>query len=459
VIPPAQSGPLGAGRYDLALFHDGRMRDEATMRVTGKWTGRIRTLVAPARAALDGPDRIRAVATNRSMVAAGDRLVLAVNTTGTDGYGLRPRGWNASLSAAEVRAGFDSGTALAEAGGPRGTKSSFGGSPRSDRVEENQSLVPNRTGDRSANATVRRPGFEVDAPGAFATVVPAGSGDGSGASAPGLEFRRLPASEIGTVYLVAPPTAALTERLEPGRRYDARFVLNESSPLVAGLSTNGTIEVESIGSGMRVVEPQATIASGQSNGTIEAKPRTGVGLNGTTTVAPRTELTLRLRDANESVIARSTTAVETDGSWDAAMDLDDAEAGTEYTLSVAANGERISPLRTVSVVETASAGSAAMGGSQGGIGGSSAGGGDDGAGPGPTASTPTGVTGSPTTEAGPSTTTDGGLQVDPREWVPVGTQDLPEIPTPLRLGPVAVVLIALGLLAVAWTLRGINRLL
>lgn len=285
-------------------------------------------------------------------------------------------------------------------------------------------------------------------------MAPVQPGSDHGRGLPEVAFERVPDPDSETVYLVAPRGANLSDALEPGRRYGARFVLNESSPFVSGLATPDVEERESIGRNFTAVAPVANFSSVSEEGTLDFAPAAGVPVDGTTTVASGTELTVRVNssDPDTAFTVESETTVEEDGTYETDLNLTEYDAGTNYTVSVSANGERISPLRTGQLTET----QAGASGAAAGAGGAGYPAGQDGP-----VDTPggTGTTSESTADPqAPDETTDGGGVLDPSEYDSIPERSLPDLPLPLVLGTeslVSILLLALALLVIGYGLRRI----
>ncbi len=481
VIPQKVGRPLGAGLYNISLYYTGNVTDTATIRVTAEWSGSVQTLVAPAGARLDSAEQIRKLTTPRSEIAAGDRLVLAVNTSGLAGYGLRPRKWNTTPTRADSGPKESTGQASPGTGsdahqvangsesvaGPVGNDTSINRSitatMEGSDTAEGAAVAGNESTATSVEDPVAGPPSPTrlaatGAPGAFASVGPTGPDSGPRRGLPTVAFRRIPDPDSGTVYLLAVPRANLSESLHPGRRYGAQFVLNESSPFVPGLSTSEAVERESIGRNFTAVAPVATFSSVSDDGSLDLEPATGVPVNGTTTVSPGTVLTIRFNasDPDGGFILEEETTVEEDGTYETTLDLVEYDSSTNYTVSVSANGERISPLRTGQLTETGTEGAASASGFGGGESGS----------PGGHQGTDDSEAAGTVTSAGSSadSTPNGAVTDDRRSWDIRDIDSLPggslsELPPPLRLGAESLVTVFLGLLALLAVGIGVRRLL
>lgn len=403
--PPAHartaigSQSLGVGEYTLAVRRAGKTVDTATVEVAANWSASVETFVAPRSASLDSAAAVAANTSARDRIAVGDRLVIAVNTTGLGPY------------ARNITPGRSRGHGR-------------GAEARADSAGNSQAR--NRTEYRSDTA----------GPPAFVSVGPK---SGPQSSSLGSDFERVETDEPGQFYLVA--NASTGAELRPGRGLETDLVLTEASPFVPESDSNETTR-EAYGTELGVVEARAELSSATPNGTLDLPPVAAVHINGTTTVAPGTTATVHV-DANQTneTLAVSTTVTE-NGTYETTANLSEFESGTNYTVSVTANDDRISDVHTGQFVgaETATYGAAG-----GGTGGGQAGA-DDGSGPTDPAST----------TAAPDDSPMGELPEIPDRPV---ERVLEEVPEPLRLGTTALLIIGLGGLALIVVGVGVKRLL
>lgn len=384
---------LGAGRYTLSLAVEGNVTDRATLHVTTAWTGEIETFVAPAGVNLSDPEQVTLRSTRRAEIAAGDTLVMRVTTTG---LGRSARNITVAKGRPDAVPGASSPAAFADIRNRRG---------------------PPRRG-----------------------------------PSPASHLRELPTTDAGTFLFALPTSVNGTETVHPGTRYGAAFGLTEASPLVAGSQTPDSLEREPVGANVSVVEARANFSSLSANGTLDLPPAANATIAGTTTVAPHTVAVVHVTvtDGNETDSIESESTIHADGTYKTTVDMSDYDPGTNYTVSVTANDEQLSPLRTGSIEGVESTSFGAAGGGGGGF--SAQGSGDDA----PSTSTP------PTETTSRATTplteeADGGLQ-------PPNLDELRErawqvLPEPLRVGSGTLLVAALGLLAMLMVLLGVRRLL
>jgi hypothetical protein len=334
----------------------------------------------------------------RDRIAVGDRLVIAVNTTGLGPY------------ARNITPGRSRGHGR-------------GAEARADSAGTSQER--NRTESRSNTA----------GPPAFVAVGPKSGPQSSGL---GSDLKRVETDEPGQFYLVA--NASTGAQLRPGWGLETDLVLTEASPFVPESDSNETTR-EAYGTELGVVEARAELSRATANDTLDLPPVAAVHINGTTTVAPGTTATVHV-DANQTneTLAVSTTVTE-DGTYETTANLSEFESGTNYTVSVTANDDRISDVHTGQFLGAETATYGAAGGGGGGQAGA-----DDGDGPTDPAST----------TAAPDESPMGGLPEIPDRPV---DRVLEEVPEPLRLGTTALLIIGLGGLALIVVGVGVKRLL
>ncbi|MFB6131993.1 MAG: hypothetical protein ABEJ44_01130, partial [Halanaeroarchaeum sp.] len=273
----------------------------------------------------------------------------------------------------------------------------------------------------------------------------------------------LPDYEQGTLYLILGSKALAWFGTEGEDHLRANLVVNESSPYLWGEETNGTVGRETIGANLSVVPPRASFRGVRSNGTLLFRDADNVTLEGETNVAPGTAATVHVATVGRDGTDRSTetTQVTEAGEYSTTIGLPTGGDQSEYEVWVTANGERISPIRSGRLLESDPETAPAM---TGGTGNYQAGSSREQvtstpvaprtttAGPTTTTITPT-VRQSPTvtsTTHVPSRTTNG--------WVfPTRLPDIPSVPW--RIGIDALLLWAVGALAVVVSLVGFRRLI
>jgi hypothetical protein len=193
-----------------------------------------------------------------------------------------------------------------------------------------------------------------------------------------------------------------------------------------------------------VVPAEADFEDVSANGTLDLVPGAAVPIGGKTSVAPGTTVTVHLEGANESFdLARSTTVAE-DGTYETTANLSEYDSGTDYTVSVTADGDRLSPVRSGEFVETGGSPAAAGGG--GGYGKRADAGGSEDA---------EAVVSQETTER-PEESAATPLPGVPKEAL---ERAWSAVPQPLRIGLPALLVMGLAGLAVVYILGGVRRLL
>ncbi|MFW5900515.1 MAG: BGTF surface domain-containing protein, partial [Halodesulfurarchaeum sp.] len=403
---PVGNETLAAGSYTLVVTGPEAQRANDTVRVTANWSASIETFVAPRDVSLADPGDIRAHASQRDEVAVGDRLVIAIDTNGLGEYA---------------------------------NNISAGGPP----PHANNSKLPEQS-----NATKPRASDEGkgDGPPAFVSVGPAAETASEAQNVSGV--KRIDTTAQDQFYVVAEADGG---PLRPGTNLESAVVLTEETPFVSAETQNGSAETSGRDT-LEVIEARATLDGGSKNGSFDLPNGESVSINGTTTVAPGTKATVHLDGANDSFSDEYTLTVSDDGTYETTANLSDYESGTEYTVSVTADDEQLSEVRSGQFLDTRSGTDAASGG-----------GGGDGGG------WLSGSSESEEEESGQSeTTTAHETTTGPADSIPDAVRKLPPeaarrawsvIPEPLRIGPTELLLIALGSLALLTVGRGIVRLL
>ncbi|MDZ7850146.1 MAG: BGTF surface domain-containing protein [Halodesulfurarchaeum sp.] len=405
---PAQSGTtvrkqvgpraLGVGEYTLVLSTAGEPRANATFGVRAEWHASFETFVVPRDVSLDTTADVRTHAIRENEIATGDQVVVAVNTSGLGTY-----------------------TRNISVGGPPPAANA------SPVARANNTRGRGRDEAKSARS-----------PPAFVSLGPKSKPAGRNASRP-TDSRRIDGTEPGQFYVVA---EAAGDGIEPGADLETELVLTDNSPFVPPDGDN-----ESVETALDVVEAKAGFDGVSPNGSLDLPPQANTPINGTTTVAPGTTLIVHIEGANDSFEKNASATVDEDGTYEATANLSEYESGTDYTVSVTADGDQLSPTRSGKFVEAASDPAAAGGGG----GGSMLGSADD---------------GESSEGTGDRTETEPTVESD--ELVPDQMPDLPteaverawaSVPEPLRMGMPAILLSGLGGLALMTVGRGVFRLL
>ncbi|MFB6110859.1 MAG: hypothetical protein ABEJ60_08330, partial [Halodesulfurarchaeum sp.] len=400
--PPLGVGNfIGVGNYTLSVHRGGETVVAASVEVTATWTATVETLVAPQSTVLDSAASVRRHASSRDRIAAGDRLVIAVNTTGLGAY----------------------------------AKNIFPGRMRRPGAENRSNRT--RTGPTREPGAEIGPATRIATPPAFVSVG-AKSSSGREASTFWTGFDRVETDRPGRFYLVANDTVSAA--LQPGRALEMALVLTEESPFVGDRTPNRTARV-TYGTELGVIRPRATVAGATRNDTLSLPLTAAAPITGTATVAPGTIVTAHVLGTDPDDSVTVSTVVTEDGSYATTANVSEFDPGASYTVSVTANGERISDLHTGQFAAAESAVDAAAGGGGGGWAGSASR--DEPTDPEPTTTAPT--------EMAPDPVPD--IPERPIERV------LEEVPEPLRLGLAALLIIALGSLALGTVGVGLKRLL
>lgn len=306
---------LPVGEYTISLSSSGKQHAVAEFQVRASWTVSLETLVAPRDVSLSSPADVRTHATRRSEIAAGDQVVMAVNTTGLGRYAR-------NISVAK-------------------------NGPKSNRSERER-----RAGNETSAVTPRK-----GTPQAYISVGPKTGPNGT-VSTRGVGPHRIDGPNSGDFYVVSQPT--VTE-VQPGTELGTAVVLTGESPFVAGTDRNGSA-TETYAASLEVVEARADFDGVSADGALDLPPQAAVSVNGSTTVAPGTTVSVHIDGTTESFSIDNTATVDDDGTYQTTTDLSDYESGTEYTVTVTADGEQLSPVRSGEFIDVGSKTNAAIGG-------------------------------------------------------------------------------------------------
>ncbi|MFW6384445.1 MAG: BGTF surface domain-containing protein, partial [Halodesulfurarchaeum sp.] len=132
--------------------------------------------------------------------------------------------------------------------------------------------------------------------------------------------------------------------VRPGTTLETALRLTEESAVIP-TRANGTA-TDSRNASIDVVEATATLDGVSPNGTLDLPVNASIGVRGTTTVAPGTTATVHLRGRNDTFVYEKQTTVSEDGTYEADLDVSDRKDGETYTVSVTADGEQLSRVRT-----------------------------------------------------------------------------------------------------------------
>ncbi|MFB6086060.1 MAG: BGTF surface domain-containing protein, partial [Halodesulfurarchaeum sp.] len=390
--------PLDVGEYHLTLLTNGESRASTAFEVRAEWNASFESFVVPRTVSLDSPADVMAHASRRDVVAIGDQIVVAVTTSGLGGFAR-----NISVSRDPPAANASAVARVATAG--------------------------NRVG----------PGPRVPgSPPAFVSLGPK-PGTPSAPSNRGMPVFRINGSTPGQFYVVAEVAG---EGIEPGIDLETALVLTTRSPFVSPGGEN-----ESVDAAIDVIEAEAAFDGLSPDGTLDLLPRANAPIEGTTSVAPGTRLSVHIDGANDSFAETASAIVADDGSYETTANLSEYEPGTDYTVSVTADGDRLSPTRSGQFIggesDPAAAGSGG-GGSRYEV---------------RSEGEPTEVAGEQTPTA--TTVESDGPAPNPIPEFPVDAlrQQWSAVPRPLRIGLSALLVMLLGGLALFSVGLGVKRLL
>lgn len=137
-----------------------------------------------------------------------------------------------------------------------------------------------------------------------------------------------------------------------GENYDIAFQVGvaEADP---GIDYNGADDIEEnpyvdddqeeiVGSSFSVQDADAEFSGLNDEEELDLSVSESVVVRGTTTVAPGTNLSVRIRSPGNFLITAEDVEVTSDRRWSATFDLSDVEAGTNFTATVRRGGTTIS---------------------------------------------------------------------------------------------------------------------
>jgi PGF-CTERM protein len=159
--------------------------------------------------------------------------------------------------------------------------------------------------------------------------------------APNTEGESIPLDELtyvvdderNSLYVVVPTTGVSGADIEDGDRYNATLEVNADSVL------NEDSTDERLSTTFDVTEREVSLDA-NADDVVEVGASENASVSGSTTVAPGTEVTVRLRSvsgAENPFVMSETVTVAEDGSIDANFDLADVAVGTNLTVAVSAS--------------------------------------------------------------------------------------------------------------------------
>ena len=148
-------------------------------------------------------------------------------------------------------------------------------------------------------------------------------------------------ADENTFYVVIDSQDATTTNgsLAKGQDYKVTFFIDEFNPYVDDDDEDDNKkEIE-----FNYVKEEATVSGLDADDDLRIQPEAASGISGTASVAPGTELSVRVRNTGDDPFLKTQTAdVASDGTWTTTFDLSDVEVGTEFSVVVLRSGTEIS---------------------------------------------------------------------------------------------------------------------
>jgi len=152
-------------------------------------------------------------------------------------------------------------------------------------------------------------------------------------------------------YVVVDSQDATTTNgdLAKGQDYKITAFIDEFNPYVKD-STEAANKLEAT---FQYVKEEAKIDGLNADDDLRVVPGTATVISGTTTVAPQTEISVRVRNTGDNPFLKTKAIdVAADGTWSATFDLSDVAIGTEFKVVVLRSGAEISDSTDVEAVTT-----------------------------------------------------------------------------------------------------------
>ena len=148
-------------------------------------------------------------------------------------------------------------------------------------------------------------------------------------------------ADNNTFYVVIDSQDATTTNgsLAKGQDYKVTFFIDEFNPYVDDDDEDDNKkEIE-----FNYVKEEATVSGLDADDDLRIQPEAASVISGTASVAPGTELSVRVRNTGDDPFLKTQTAdVASDGTWTTTFDLSDVEVGTEFSVVVLRSGTEIS---------------------------------------------------------------------------------------------------------------------
>lgn len=158
-------------------------------------------------------------------------------------------------------------------------------------------------------------------------------------------------SDNNAYYVVVDSQDATTTNgsLAKGQDYKITAFIDEFNPYVKD-STEAANKLEAT---FQYVEEEAKIDGLNADDDLKVVPGTATVISGTATVAPQTEVSVRVRNTGDNPFLKTKAVdVAADGTWSATFDLSDVAIGTEFKVVVLRSGAEISDSTDVEAVTT-----------------------------------------------------------------------------------------------------------
>jgi len=142
-------------------------------------------------------------------------------------------------------------------------------------------------------------------------------------------------------YVVIDSADATTTNgsLEKGQDYKVTFFIDEYNPYVDDDDEDDNkYEIE-----FNYVKEEANVSGLDADDDLRIQPEAASVISGTASVAPGTELSVRVRNTGDDPFLKTQTAdVTSAGTWSVTFDLSDVDVGTEFSVVVLRAGSEIS---------------------------------------------------------------------------------------------------------------------
>jgi len=152
-------------------------------------------------------------------------------------------------------------------------------------------------------------------------------------------------------YVVVDSQDATTTNgdLAKGQDYKITAFIDEFNPYVKD-STEAANKLEAT---FQYVKEEAKIDGLNADDDLRVVPGTATVISGTATVAPQTEISVRVRNTGDNPFLKTKAIdVAADGTWSATFDLSDVAIGTDFKVVVLRSGAEISDSTDVEAVTT-----------------------------------------------------------------------------------------------------------